>query len=208
MCAVVVILQHALRFTLHRTSVAPPRPVDVTAPTRVPLLCRCSATAAFASQPQLALHLEDGARALLQHPALRLGQGHVDRLQRATGAHDAGHGEEHLLLDAVLALDQRGDGHHAPLVAQADLHQVGHHHADGPRGVALETNHLPGAAHHAAVDLAPVLLVLRGPDLGAQRLQAHTAHRDRAPCGHARVTVLAQDVAVHRPRIHAQALRN
>lgn len=91
----------------------------------------------------------------------------------------------------------------ANLVFDYRFGQLGTHDADGPAGVALELDDLVSGVDDLLVHLAPVLGVALGVRVARGRAhvsQSGASDVDATPDRHARIAVLADDVAASHRR--------
>lgn len=136
------------------------------------------------------LHGGHQLRRVVELLGLARGQDLAHNVADSVRSEDAGQGEEDLLVDAVLTLDQCGYRVHVVGVAEDGRGQRGHGQTDGPGGVALQTDHLVGTLHNLLVQLLPVLGIGIGPHVRIDLTQTHTSNVHTGPHGHRGVSVL------------------
>lgn len=106
------------------------------------------------SNAKLLLHLPQGISRRPETDRLLFSEVDIGDAKHAAAAEAGGEAEEDLAVvgDAVEALGKEGDRMDAVLVTEEGPGEAGSRVADGPRGVALETDHLVGALHHCLPD--------------------------------------------------------
>lgn len=127
---------------------------------------------------------------VVQLLGLALGQDLAHNVAYTVRSQHTGQRQEHRLIDAVLALHQRGHRMHVVGVPEDGRGQGGHRQSNGPGGVSLQTDHLVGTLHHLLVQILPLLWVTVQAHLGPDLAQTNTGNVHARPHWHRRVTVL------------------
>ena len=120
---------------------------------------------------------------------------YADRTGRQTDGRTDGRTDGHQTVTSLFA--RRGQRNDINLILEDGVCQLGAHDADAPAGIALKLDDLVGGVDDLVVQLAPILMVAFRVLAGCWTHvpQSRAGDVDAAPDRHARVAVLADDVA-------------